>query len=88
MSKENDPGGGQPAGGPAPAHREVRYEYSLQLAPLLTQLGASLVVSTYQASSGNGTKAGDPNKLYFTAGPDDEQHGLFGRLELVTGSGR
>jgi len=32
---------------------------------------------------GNGV-AGDPNKLYFTAGPEDETHGLFGRIELVT----
>jgi len=28
---------------------------------------------------GNGT-AGDTNALYFTAGPDDEAHGLFGKL--------
>jgi uncharacterized protein (TIGR03118 family) len=32
---------------------------------------------------GGGGQSGDPNKLYFTAGPDDEQHGLFGRLELA-----
>src|SRR5262245_15712654 len=47
MSKESDPAAGPPAG--EPAQREVRYEYSLQLAPLLTHLGASLLVSTYQA---------------------------------------
>jgi uncharacterized protein (TIGR03118 family) len=29
---------------------------------------------------GNGGTAGDPNKLYFTAGLQDEQHGLFGSL--------
>jgi len=29
---------------------------------------------------GNGKKAGDRDKLYFTAGIDDEQHGLFGYL--------
>lgn len=33
----------------ATAYREVRYEYSLNLVPLLTRLGASLLVSTYQA---------------------------------------
>jgi len=31
-------------------------------------------------SFGNGVSAGDANSLYFTAGPDDETHGLFGKL--------
>ena len=30
---------------------------------------------------GNGTGSGATNALYFTAGPDDESHGLFGRIE-------
>ncbi len=30
---------------------------------------------------GNGTIAGVPGTLYFTAGPDSESHGLFGSLE-------
>ena len=30
---------------------------------------------------GNTGPNADPNKLYFTAGPDDEQHGLFGSIE-------
>ena len=29
---------------------------------------------------GNGGAAGDPNALYFTAGVQDEAHGLFGSL--------
>jgi uncharacterized protein (TIGR03118 family) len=29
---------------------------------------------------GNGTTAGDANALYYAAGPDDEAHGLFGRI--------
>ena len=29
----------------------------------------------------NGGPSGDPGSLYFTAGPDDESHGLFGKLE-------
>ncbi|MFL5800918.1 MAG: TIGR03118 family protein [Roseiflexaceae bacterium] len=29
---------------------------------------------------GNGGNGGDPGKVYFTAGPDDETHGLFGSL--------
>jgi len=35
---------------------------------------------------GNGVTAGQSNVLYFTAGPDDEAHGLFGSLTEV-GSG-
>jgi uncharacterized protein (TIGR03118 family) len=34
-------------------------------------------------SFGNGTRAGVPGTLYFTAGPNDESHGLFGSLEPV-----
>jgi len=30
----------------------------------------------------NGVPAGDPNQLFFTAGPDKEAHGLFGYLKL------
>jgi hypothetical protein len=33
----------------AAPYREVRYEYSLNLAPILAHLGASVLVSTYQA---------------------------------------
>ncbi len=32
---------------------------------------------------GNGGQGGDPNVLYFAAGIDDEQHGLFGSLATV-----
>lgn len=32
---------------------------------------------------GNGHNAGDTNKLYFTAGPDDETHGLFGYIRFA-----
>jgi uncharacterized protein (TIGR03118 family) len=32
---------------------------------------------------GNGAAAGQPNQLFFAAGPDDEQHGLFGRIDFV-----
>ena len=30
---------------------------------------------------GNGSGSGATNALYFTAGPDEESHGLFGRIE-------
>jgi hypothetical protein len=29
---------------------------------------------------GNAGANTDPNKIYFTAGPDEEQHGIFGSL--------
>lgn len=35
---------------------------------------------------GNGSTAGDADTLFFTAGPDDEMHGLFGMLQPM-GSG-
>jgi uncharacterized protein (TIGR03118 family) len=31
---------------------------------------------------GNGGNGGDPAKIYFTAGPNDEAEGLFGSLAL------
>jgi uncharacterized protein (TIGR03118 family) len=34
---------------------------------------------------GGGGSAGDPHKLYFTSGPDDENHGLLGSLEVARG---
>jgi uncharacterized protein (TIGR03032 family) len=49
MSKESDSSGGAPDHGPAPSHREVHYEYSTTLVPLLKNLRASVLVSTYQA---------------------------------------
>ena len=33
---------------------------------------------------GNGARAGSPDTLFFTAGPDGESHGLFGSLEAVS----
>ena len=35
---------------------------------------------------GNGGAAGQTNSLFFTAGPDDESHGLFGSLTAGTRS--
>ena len=29
---------------------------------------------------GNGGQAGPTNTLFFTAGPDEETHGLFGKI--------
>jgi uncharacterized protein (TIGR03032 family) len=51
MANPSDPNPGPSEEAPAPASapREVRFEYSQSLAPLLGHLGVSLVVSTYQA---------------------------------------
>ncbi|HEY3245184.1 MAG TPA: TIGR03118 family protein [Phycisphaerae bacterium] len=38
-------------------------------------------------SFGNGTMAGPTNTLFFAAGPDDEEHGLFGSITAVSGNG-
>jgi uncharacterized protein (TIGR03118 family) len=35
---------------------------------------------------GNGARAGRPETLYFSAGPDDEGHGLFGSIDPVPGN--
>ena len=38
---------------------------------------------------GNGGNSGSPGKVYFTAGPDEETHGLFGVLaEIFVGTDR
>jgi uncharacterized protein (TIGR03032 family) len=49
MSQESSQTSGLPGETPAPAQREVSYEYSRNLAPLLAHLRVSLLVSTYQA---------------------------------------
>jgi uncharacterized protein (TIGR03118 family) len=50
---------------------------------LLGADGKPLVIGDLWALiPGNGGSAGDPNALYFTAGLQDEAHGLFGSLTL------
>ena len=34
---------------------------------------------------GNGVSLGDADSLYFTAGPNEEQDGIFGRLRNAAG---
>jgi uncharacterized protein (TIGR03118 family) len=36
---------------------------------------------------GSGVGAGSANTLYYAAGPDDETHGVFGKIEASTGGG-
>lgn len=51
------------------------------LGPLLNAAGQPINIDGLWAIKfGNGGQAGDPNVLYFTAGPSNEAHGLFGSL--------
>jgi uncharacterized protein (TIGR03118 family) len=46
--------------------------------------GNPLVIDgLWSLAFGNGGNAGSPSTLYFTAGPGDEKHGLFGELNAV-----
>jgi uncharacterized protein (TIGR03118 family) len=54
------------------------------LGQLKDESGKPIVIDGLWAITfGNGVSAGDRNALYFTAGPDDETHGLFGSLRFV-----
>jgi len=58
------------------------------LGQLSGENGAPLVIDGLWAiTTGNNGGAGSSGKLYFTAGPDDEAHGLFGLVKLVPDSG-
>jgi uncharacterized protein (TIGR03118 family) len=51
---------------------------------LVDGLGNTLAIDGLWALQfGNGASAGPTNRLYFTAGPVDETHGLFGALDPV-----
>jgi hypothetical protein len=39
-----------------------------------------VIPDLWELIPGNGGAAGDPNAIYFTAGVQDEAHGLFGSL--------
>jgi uncharacterized protein (TIGR03118 family) len=43
--------------------------------------GTLVIDGLWALAFGNGTSAGSADTLFFTAGPDDEGHGLFGSLE-------
>jgi len=49
-----------------------------------TRGGAVSIEGLWALTFGNGGRAGSTNTLFFTAGPDDESHGLFGELNLVS----
>ncbi len=51
--------------------------------------GKRLVIDgLWGISFGNGLLDQPTNVLFFAAGPDDENHGLYGRIEAVAGNGR
>ncbi|HUL61229.1 MAG TPA: TIGR03118 family protein [Anaeromyxobacteraceae bacterium] len=52
----------------------------------LTARGGRVTIDGLWALAfGNGARAGPTNALFFTAGPGDEAHGLFGRIDFVPG---
>jgi uncharacterized protein (TIGR03118 family) len=46
--------------------------------------GPVVIDGLWALSFGNGGRAGTPDTLFFTAGPDNESHGLFGNLAPVS----
>jgi uncharacterized protein (TIGR03118 family) len=51
---------------------------------LLDKTGNTVVIDgLWSIKFGNGAKAGPTDALFFTAGPDGESNGLFGRLDFV-----
>ncbi len=54
------------------------------LGQLMGQNGTPLTIDgLWGLTPGNGTNAGSASDLYFSAGPGDESHGLFGALSFV-----
>lgn len=49
---------------------------------------AIAIEGLWALSFGNGNKAGSSTDLYFTAGPSDESHGLFGKISAVASEQR
>jgi uncharacterized protein (TIGR03118 family) len=57
------------------------------LGQLLDDVGAALSIDGLWAlTTGNGVSGGSTDRVYFTAGPDDEDHGLFGVLSVRPGT--
>lgn len=55
------------------------------LGPLQDESGEGIEIDELWAIRfGNGGNGGDANTLYFTAGPAEEEHGLFGKLNPTT----
>ncbi|HEX8284923.1 MAG TPA: TIGR03118 family protein [Pyrinomonadaceae bacterium] len=57
------------------------------LGTLQDESGNGIVIDElWDLKFGNGGNGGDVNTLYFTAGPGEEEHGLFGKLNPTTAS--
>ena len=54
---------------------------SLALPPLVDSAGATLAIDGLWGIIFGDDNVGLANNLYFAAGPDDEAHGLYGRIE-------
>jgi uncharacterized protein (TIGR03118 family) len=55
------------------------------LGTLANEVGDGIEIDELWALAfGNGGNGGDPNTLYFSAGPSEEEHGLFGKLTPVS----
>ncbi len=45
--------------------------------------GPIIIDGLWGISFGNGNRSGPLNTLYFASGPDDENHGIFGRVDVA-----
>jgi len=55
-----------------------------ELGALTDGLGNPIAIDgLWSLTPGNGSAAGSAGSIYFTAGPDDETHGLFGMIAVV-----
>jgi uncharacterized protein (TIGR03118 family) len=58
--------------------------FSLPMGPLRDKDGKSIRVDgLWGIAFGNGLNTQPVNTLFFAAGPDDEEHGLYGRIDFV-----
>jgi uncharacterized protein (TIGR03118 family) len=57
------------------------------LGTIQNEAGDGIVIDElWSLTVGNGGNGGDPNRIYFTAGIGEEEHGLFGSLKPTTSS--
>jgi len=70
---------------PGPRGRAVRAHEGNEGRYLTARGGPITIDGLWALAFGNGSRAGPANALFFTSGPDDEQHVLFGRIDFVPG---
>jgi hypothetical protein len=70
-----------------PSIHAFRQDNGNLLGELQNENGDGIVIDELWALQfGNGGNGGSPNTLYFSAGPAEEEHGLFGKLNPTTAS--